>query len=147
MAALIQHCRLRLLAGMNRHQYRSLRMLLPKMITKSTLPNMKCLHTSPPVPVLLWSIGKRTSLPQPCNTIFVYTKSVKNVTLSADEHLIEQARQTARARHTTLNAAFREWLAEFTAQQSTMQEYDALMDRLSYFKVDRKFTRDEMNER
>jgi hypothetical protein len=77
----------------------------------------------------------------------VYTELVKNITLSADEHLIEQARQTARARHTTLNAAFREWLAEFTAQQSTMQEYDALMDRLSYFKVDRKFTRDEMNER
>jgi hypothetical protein len=72
---------------------------------------------------------------------------VKNITLSADEHLIEQARKTAQARHTTLNAAFRQWLEEFTAQQSTMQEYDALMDRLSYFKVDRKFTRDEMNER
>jgi hypothetical protein len=147
MATLIQHRWLRLLAGMNRHQYCGLRMLLPKVITKSTLPDMKCLHTALLYPVRHLSIGNRTSLPQPFHTVFVYTESVKNITLSADEHLIEQARQTARARHTTLNAAFREWLAEFTAQQSTMQEYDALMDRLSYFKVDRKFTRDEMNER
>ncbi len=77
----------------------------------------------------------------------MYTKAVKNITLSADESLIERARQAAQARHTTLNAAFRQWLEEFTAQQSSMQEYDALMDRLSYFKVDRKYTRDEMNER
>jgi hypothetical protein len=77
----------------------------------------------------------------------VYTILVKNITLSADEHLIEEARETARAQHTTLNAAFREWLVEFSARKARMQEYDALMERLSYFKVDRKFTRDEMNER
>jgi hypothetical protein len=77
----------------------------------------------------------------------VYTRTVKNITLSADEHLIEEARRIAQARNTTLNAAFREWLVEFTDQQNRMKEYDALMERLSYFKVDRKFTRDEMNER
>ena len=36
---------------------------------------------------------------------------MKNITLSADEDLIERARQIARAQHKTLNAAFREWLA------------------------------------
>ena len=64
----------------------------------------------------------------------MYTKAVKNITLSADESLIERARKAAQARHTTLNAAFRQWLEEFTAQQSSMQEYDALMDRLSTLK-------------
>ena len=77
----------------------------------------------------------------------MYTKYVKNITLSADESLIERARQTAQAQHTTLNAAFRQWLTEFTARQSSMQEYDALMERLNYVKVDRKYTREEMNER
>ena len=77
----------------------------------------------------------------------MYTEPVKNITLSAEESLIEQARQVAREQHTTLNAAFREWLKEFTARQTSMQEYDALMERLNYFKVDRKYTREEMNER
>ena len=80
-------------------------------------------------------------------TILVYTKIVKNITLSADEDLIEQARLAAKARHTTLNAAFREWLTQFSEQQGHIQEFDALMDRLNYVKVNRKFTRDEMNER
>jgi hypothetical protein len=72
---------------------------------------------------------------------------VKNIPLRAEESLIEQARQVGREQHTTLNAAFREWLKEFTARQTKMQEYDALMEQLNYFKVDRKYTREEMNER
>jgi hypothetical protein len=72
---------------------------------------------------------------------------VKNITLSADESLIEQARQVAQAQHTTLNAAFREWLLEFTARQRNVHEIRALMDRLKYVKIGRKLTRDEMNER
>jgi hypothetical protein len=35
---------------------------------------------------------------------------MKNITLSADEDLIEQARLVARAQRRTLNAGFREWL-------------------------------------
>src|SRR5262249_24994948 len=42
-------------------------------------------------------------------TTIVYTIVVKNITLSADEHLIEQARLLAKSRHKTLNAMFREW--------------------------------------
>jgi hypothetical protein len=80
--------------------------------------------------------------------MFVYTISVKNITLSADEHLIEQAREVARAQHTTLNAAFREWLEQYSGRARWLEEYDALMERTrKYVKVDRKYTREEMNER
>jgi hypothetical protein len=72
---------------------------------------------------------------------------MKNVTLSADEDLIEQARAVARAQKKTLNAAFREWLLQFTQQAGNAQEYDALMKRLNYVRSGRRFTRDEMNER
>jgi hypothetical protein len=77
----------------------------------------------------------------------VYTIAVKNITLSADERLIEQAREAARAQHTTLNAAFREWLTQYSGRARWLQEYDELMERTKYFKIDRKYTRDEMNER
>jgi predicted nucleic acid-binding protein len=38
---------------------------------------------------------------------------MKNITLSADEDLIERARLIARRQHRTLSEAFREWLAQF----------------------------------
>jgi hypothetical protein len=72
---------------------------------------------------------------------------VKNITLSADEHVIEQARKAAEAQHTTLNAAFREWLADFAGGEERVRRFDELMEQTSYFKVNRKYTRDEMNER
>lgn len=72
---------------------------------------------------------------------------MKNVTLSADEHLIEQARLTARSQHTTLNEAFREWLAQYTAQGGSGEEFEALMERLRHVNAGRAFSRDEMNER
>jgi hypothetical protein len=77
----------------------------------------------------------------------VYTIFVKNITLSADEDLIEQARLVARSQHTTLNAAFREWLVSFTRQSGNVQEFDALMRRLRHVNAGRRFSRDEMNER
>jgi hypothetical protein len=72
---------------------------------------------------------------------------MKNITLSADESLIEQARLVAKSQHKTLNAAFREWLEQFTARAGNVQEYDALMMRLQHVKAGRRFTREEMNER
>lgn len=72
---------------------------------------------------------------------------MKNVTLSADEDLIEKARSIARAQRTTLNAAFREWLASFTASEGDTQRFDALMKSLRNVDAGRHFTRDEMNER
>jgi hypothetical protein len=72
---------------------------------------------------------------------------MKNVTLSADEELIEQARRVARSQRRTLNAAFREWLLGFTAQAGNGQEVEALMRRLRHVNAGRHFSRDEMNER
>jgi hypothetical protein len=72
---------------------------------------------------------------------------MKNITLSADEDLIEQARLVARAQRKTLNAAFREWLLQFTAQSGSRQEVDALMRRLGHVNAGRRFSRGEMNER
>jgi hypothetical protein len=77
----------------------------------------------------------------------VYIITVKNITLSAEESLIEQARKAAADQNTTLNAAFREWLLQYSGRQRWLQEFDALMERTKYFKVDRKYTRDELNER
>ncbi len=77
----------------------------------------------------------------------VHCFRMKNITLSADENLIEQARLVARSQHKTLNTAFREWLEQFTARAGNVQEYDALMRRLQHVKPGRRFTRDEMNER
>lgn len=78
----------------------------------------------------------------------MYTKTVKNITLSAEESLIVQARKTAADQNTTLNAAFREWLLQYSGRQRWLREYDELMERTrKYMKVDRKYTRDELNER
>lgn len=70
---------------------------------------------------------------------------MKNITLSADEALIEQARLVAKSQRKTLNAAFREWLVEFTSRTGSEQEYDSLMGRLHHVKAGRHFSRDEMN--
>ncbi len=72
---------------------------------------------------------------------------MKNITLSADEELIERARLIARSQRKTLNAAFREWLQNYTAQTGDEQEFKALMRRLRHIRSGGPYTRDEMNER
>ncbi len=72
---------------------------------------------------------------------------MKNVTLSADEDLIEQARLIARSQRETLNAAFRKWLLQYTGRGGSGREVDSLMKRLRHVKAGRHFSRDEMNER
>jgi hypothetical protein len=72
---------------------------------------------------------------------------MRNITLSAEETLIEQARLVAQTRHTTLNAAFREWLEQYAAQAGGGAAVDALMRRLRHVRSSGPYTRDEMNER
>jgi hypothetical protein len=74
---------------------------------------------------------------------------MKNITLSADEGLIEAARERARAEHTTLNEQFRLWLKDYARREQQADEAMAVVRELRG-KVrtgGRKFTRDEMNER
>lgn len=86
-------------------------------------------------------------------TEIVYTiLMLKNITLSADEALIREARRQAALQNTTLNALFREWLEQYTGKDETAgkeaaRRYDELMQRLSHVNAGRKFTREEMNER
>jgi hypothetical protein len=73
---------------------------------------------------------------------------MKNITLSADERLIEAARERARAEHTTLNEQFRRWLADYASTHERMQRYEETMAQLrGRLEVGRKLTREEMNER
>jgi hypothetical protein len=72
---------------------------------------------------------------------------MKNITFSADENLIQQARLLAQAQHKTLNTVFREWLISFTQQSGSAQDVDALMRRLRQVDAGRHFSRDELNER
>ena len=73
---------------------------------------------------------------------------MKNITLSADEKVIEAARARARAEHTTLNEQFREWLATYARERSRIQQYDAVVAELKgKVRVGGKLTREEMNER
>ena len=73
---------------------------------------------------------------------------MKNITLSADDELIETARRRARSEHTTLNEQFRRWLEEYAQPEQRLQRYDAVMAQLrGKVRVGRKLTRDEMNER
>ena len=73
---------------------------------------------------------------------------MKNITLSADENLIEAARQRAANEHTTLNEQFRRWLAEYARKQQQLRFYDDTIKELQgKLKVGRKLSREEMNER
>jgi len=72
---------------------------------------------------------------------------MKNITLSADEDLIEKARALAHSQRTTLNEAFRGWLAQFTASEGDAQSFHALMQQLRHVDAGGHYTRDEMNER
>jgi hypothetical protein len=71
---------------------------------------------------------------------------LKNITLSADEALIREARRQAALQNTTLNELFREWLESYIARQEAVHKYDEFMQQLG-LRFDRKFTREEMNER
>ncbi|MGN2390680.1 hypothetical protein [Pelomicrobium methylotrophicum] len=73
---------------------------------------------------------------------------MKNITLSADEKLIEAARARAQAENTTLNEKFRRWLEDYVRREQQAAEALAVMRELSgKLRVGRKLSRDEMNER
>lgn len=73
---------------------------------------------------------------------------MKNITFSADDELIEAAREAARADNTTLNEQFRLWLEEYTRQRRVRQFQEMMKELKGKVSTGgRKFTRDEMNER
>jgi hypothetical protein len=77
---------------------------------------------------------------------------MKNITLSASEELIEQARTKARHHNTTLNAEFRLWLETYTRSSTAidrkLHDYIELMKELRDVDAgSQPVSRDEMNER
>ena len=72
----------------------------------------------------------------------------RNITFSADEALIDEARAVAQADNTTLNEQFRLWLEQY-ARRRRVQKFGELMERVrgKASSGGRKFTRDELNER
>lgn len=82
-------------------------------------------------------------------TAIVYTNNtMKNITLSAPEDLINQARKRAVMNGTTLNQEFREWLAsQAVDNEERLLRYHRLIKQLSHVDAGRHFTREEMNER
>lgn len=51
---------------------------------------------------------------------------IKNITFSAEDTLIEEAREVARADNTTLNEQFRLWLEDY-ARRRRAQKFQELM--------------------
>ncbi len=74
---------------------------------------------------------------------------MKNITLSADERLIEAARERARAEHTTLDEQFRRWLNGYARGKQQAEEAMAVVRELQgrVRTGGRRLTREEMNER
>ncbi len=99
-----------------------------------------------------WLVRVEALHPIVVYTILVYTGyMLKNITLSADEALIREARRQAALHNTTLNELFREWLEQFVTEdeavrEAALRQYEELMERLGQ-RFSRKYTREEMNER
>lgn len=72
---------------------------------------------------------------------------MKNITLSADEQLIRQAREKAARENRALNTLFREWLQRYVGNDKAAAAHHEVLQRLSYVRVGQKFSREEMNER
>ena len=70
-----------------------------------------------------------------------------NITLSADEHLIEKARLKAQQNNTSLNQVFQQWLFQYVQDQHSSLKYETLMKNLNQVEAGKKWTRDELNER
>ena len=73
---------------------------------------------------------------------------MKNITLSADDALIEAARQRAASERTTLNEQFRRWLADYVGRKRQAAKAEQVMQELQgRLQVVRRLTREEVNER
>ena len=79
----------------------------------------------------------------------VYTISMKNVTFSAHEDLIQAARKKAQARNRTLNDEFRAWLEDYVGRGEQADRALLFMDHVTQYAHSggTKFSREEMNER
>ena len=103
-------------------------------------------------PTIIAYVKKRRPSPYLAVELVVYTINVytipmlKNVTLSAEEAKIQEVRRLAMRDNTTLNQLFRDWLDQYIARDRAARQYQELVQQIG-LRFDRKFTREEMNER
>ena len=71
---------------------------------------------------------------------------MKNITLSADENAIEEARIKAKFNNTTLNTLFREWLSDYIRDKNISDDLEDFFSN-TCAKSGRSYSRDEYNER
>lgn len=72
---------------------------------------------------------------------------LRNITFSAEERLLEVAKQKAARERRSLNEAFREWLGYYIERDDAAERFDNLMNRLRYVRSRGKFSRAKLNER
>jgi hypothetical protein len=73
---------------------------------------------------------------------------MENITLSADEKLIEAAQAGAQAESTAMNEKFRRWLEDYVhGEQQTGGAQSVMRELSGKLCVGRKLSRDETNER
>src|SRR5437763_15628074 len=71
---------------------------------------------------------------------------MKNITFSADENAIELARLVAQSRHTTLDAAFREWLQQYATPRGSAAAMDDLMRQVQHVNTAGPYAQAEIDE-
>lgn len=73
---------------------------------------------------------------------------MRNITFTADEALIDEARAIAAAENTTLNEQFRLWLEQYARQRRADRALETVERLRAYARTDgQRFTRDERNAR
>lgn len=75
---------------------------------------------------------------------------MKNITLSAQDDLIDKARRIAANRNSSLNIMFREWLEGLNNSETHNVREDRLKElwkKTNYARVGKRLSREEMNER
>jgi len=73
---------------------------------------------------------------------------MKNITFTADERLIEAAREQALADHTTLNEQFRQWLEQYARKRQAARAAEVMERMGSYVSSGGQMaTRESLNER
>ena len=82
-----------------------------------------------------------------CTLILMKTK-LKNITISFDEERLDELRRLAAHNRTTVNQLFREFSDDYIARQRQLR-LKALRDSFKTLSItsDRKYSREEMNER
>ncbi len=72
---------------------------------------------------------------------------IKNITMSLEESLIQQARNKARQEHRSLNEVFRGWVARYVGRHGSVTDYRSLMKQFGKADSGKKFSREDLNER